>query len=194
MEDRNIRIKITVGEATIEIEGSEAYVDKKLADPGTFNALTKQISDWATPPVPAYTKNEIKEPTNKKPKEARKRKVVKGPESYSLVHDLDLAKAGNIPSLKEFYEEKQPSSAQESNAVFIYYLKKLKHIQNIGIEHVYTCYKGVGAKVPARLYQSLIDTRRTKGWIVTDDISDIGIGTLGENFVESELPNTEKST
>ena len=81
----------------------------------------------------------------------------------------------------------------ESNAVFIYYLKTLRNTSKIGINHVYSCYKNVKAKAPKALRQSLIDTRRAKGWIITTNMDDIGIGIAGENFVEHELPKTKKS-
>jgi hypothetical protein len=194
MEDSSARIKITVGEATIEIEGSEAYVEKKLSDPGSFNLLTKQAANWAVPASSAHVKSENEEIKSKKPKESKKGKAAtKGPESYSIVPDLDLKKTNSAKSLKEFYEEKQPNSFIESNAVFIYYLKKIKQLQQIGIKHVYTCYKEVGVKVPARLYQSLIDTCGVKGWIITEKMEDLNISTVGESFVELELPKSQKS-
>jgi len=54
-------------------------------------------------------------------------------------------------------------------------------------------YKDVKAKVPAKLYQSLIDTRNRKGTVITDSMDDIRIGTVGENFVEKDLPRQKKS-
>ena len=81
----------------------------------------------------------------------------------------------------------------ERNTVFIYYLKRLKQIENAGINHVYTCYKMVKVPVPSKLYQSLIDTRKIKGTIITDKIDDLQISTIGDNFVEHELPETIKS-
>jgi hypothetical protein len=104
-----------------------------------------------------------------------------------------LSGTDTVPSLKDFYKEKKPAYAQECNAVFIYYLKKMLKIEKVGIDHVYTCYKTVGVKVPGRLYQSLLDTRKVKGWVITDNMDDLRIGTLGENFVEKELPKSQQS-
>lgn len=190
MENNRTKIKIAVGDSYIEIEGTEDYIEKKLKETESFaplmerlggaTTLSSAVSEGAKPGV--------------KPRTAKKKKPVsRVPESYNVLPDLDLAGKDDIPSLKDFYKSKNPSNAMESNTVFIYYLKKLRKINKIGINHVYSCYKNVEAKAPKALYQSLADTRKAKGWIITTNMDDIGIGIGGENFVELELPKTKKS-
>lgn len=181
MADTPTKIRITVGNATIEVEGNQDYIEKKLKEPESFDGLIKKV-EGEVPVTPA------------KAKATKAKKVAaKGIESHNLVTDLDLSGTDTILSLRDFYKEKKPTSALDSNAVFLYYLKKIREIQNVGIDHMYTCYKEVKAKVPGKLYQSIIDTRKTKGWIITDNMDDLRIGTLGENFVEKDLPKPQQS-
>lgn len=187
MEETKTRIKITIGNATIELEGSQDYIEKKLKEPESFSGLVKQVGEV----VPAISP-EVKA-KGQKVKAAKRKRVTKGMESYKVVTDLDLSGTDNIPSLKDFYNEKKPTSCQEMNSVFVYYLKKIRNMESVGVDHIYTCYKYVGAKVPGRLYQSIVDTRKRKGWIITDNMDDLRIGTVGENFVEKDLPKLQQS-
>jgi hypothetical protein len=190
MEDNKTRIRISVGNSYIEIEGTEDYIEKKLKETESFAPLMERLGAATTSSsaVIEGAKPEVKQGTVKK-----KKPVSRAPESYNVLPDLDLAGKDDIPSLEDFYKDKKPSNAMESNAVFVYYLKKLRNISKIGINHVYSCYKNVKAKAPKALYQSLADTRKAKGWIITTNMDDIGIGIAGENFVEHELPKTKKS-
>jgi hypothetical protein len=190
MEDNKTRIRISVGNSYIEIEGDEDYIEKKLKETDSFAPLMEKLGATATSSsaVIEGAKPKVKPVTVKE-----KKPVSKAPESHKVLPDLDLAGKDDIPSLESFYKDKKPSSAMESNAVFVYYLKTLRNINNIGVNHVYSCYRSVKAKVPKALYQSLLDTRKAKGWIITTDMGDIGIGIAGNNFVERELPKTKKS-
>ena len=187
MAETPTKIRITVGNATIEIEGSQDYVEKKLGEAESFEGLIRKAGG-ATPTAPVAAK--VK---SRKAKPERRKRPTKGGESYKLVSNLKLSGTDDIPPLKDFYKEKSPTNAQECNAVFTYYLKKMLKTDKVGIEHIYTCYKAVGVKVPGRLYQSLLDTQNRKGTIITSDIKDLGISTIGENFVEQELPKSHKS-
>jgi len=187
MAETPTKIRITVGNATIEVEGSQDYIERKLKEPESFDGLVKKVGGA----VPAIS-TEVKA-KSQAVKATKQKRASKAGESYKPVPDLHLSGTDKIPSLKNYYKEKNPTSAQECNAVFIYYLKKMLEIEKVGINHVYTCYKAVGAKVPGRLYQSLVDTQNRKTWIITGDIQDIGISTIGEGFVEGELPKSQKS-
>jgi len=67
-------------------------------------------------------------------------------------------------------------------------MERVLKITDIGINHVYTCYKNVGEKVPGNLYQSLVDTKNLKGWIESKDINNLKITIAGENHVEHDYP------
>jgi hypothetical protein len=193
--DNRSRIKIVVGDCAIEIEGSESYVESKLKDHETISKFISSLAIKAPPVTPtkeSKIEQKVREPGQKMEKERKRRGFGKGAESYRILPNLDLSTKGETLSLVDFVKEKNPTSAMEMNPVFVYYLKKLRNIDKIGLDHIYTCYKAVGVRVPTRLYQSLLDTRNRKGTVITDDMNDIRIGTAGENFVENDLPRQKK--
>jgi hypothetical protein len=121
-----------------------------------------------------------------------KRRNIKSRTQLSVVKDLNLKKEGTSPSLRDFHAEKSPETFSEQNAVFVYYLNRVKETDTISPSHIFTCYKEVGARVPGAFYQSLLDTSRIKGWIDTANTEQIRITTVGENFVEHDLPKSRK--
>ena len=185
MAENTVKITLKVGEATIEVEGSESYVDKKLKEPDSFDGLITKVAGIKTPILPKKKKG--KPGVEKEGKTKRPSKV----ESYEIVKDLILNAEGDKPSLKEFYSKKGPKSNYEHNVVFCYYLLKIREIKQIGINHVYTCYKEVKQRIPV-LGVSLSETSK-KGWLNTSDMTDIKITPRGENYVEHDLPKVKKA-
>jgi len=107
--------------------------------------------------------------------------------SYILVNDLNLRPQNQV-SLKEFFEQKNPKDQQQQFAVFVYYLGKTLEVSGININHLYTCFKAVGKRVPKDIASGIRNTSSRKGWIDTRDYKDIRITTSGENFVLHDLP------
>jgi hypothetical protein len=194
--DNVSKIKITAGAHSIEIEGTETYVEAKLKDHESIDTWITRLGQ-NVPPVkvePIIDPPKENKQIDEKQDKEKKRKGGKSLEVNKILPDLNLAAQGDIPSLVDFFAQKNPSSAMESNAVFVYYLKHLRKMELVGRDHIYTCYKTVEKRVPERLYQSLIDTRNTKGYIKTDNMNDLKISTIGENFVEKSLPKPIKTT
>lgn len=106
------------------------------------------------------------------------------PESH-LVRDLNLNPEGK-PSLKDFYASYQPTTNMKRNLVFVYYLERVLSLDNIDINHVHTCYKEAGFKIP-RIYQSLCDTNNTHGWVDTTNMKSLKVSQLGENYIEHDM-------
>lgn len=102
-----------------------------------------------------------------------------------LVKDLDLSPSGK-ESLKQFMERHiYGKSSPKINLLFVYYLKLVLEIETITQDHVYTCYRNTGIKVPNNLYTCLVDTIRKKGWI--ENASNLNVTTLGLNEVEHKM-------
>ena len=106
--------------------------------------------------------------------------------SYSIEGTLNLNPSDN-ESLKSFIGKFKASNGFQYNLLFAYYLQKVIGKTNINANHIYTCYKNVGAKIPNNLYQSLVDTKNKKGWIDTSDMNNITVTISGENCVEQDL-------
>lgn len=126
---------------------------------------------------------------SQKGKKGKSKNTVKA--TFSLVNSLNL-NPPNSKSLKEFFAEFQSKTFFEKNLLFLYYLEKLLKTDSISINHIYTCYKNAGEKVPGNLYQSLVDTKNYKGWIESKDINNLKITIAGENYVEHDFQKTEK--
>lgn len=182
MADNTVRITLKIGETTIEIEGSESYVEKKLQEPGSLDSLITKFAGIAKPVLP----KKKEKPVVKKEKKPRKLGRAVG---YEIEKDLILTAEGDKPSLKEFYSEKNPLSNYERNVVFCYFLIKIKGVKPIGVNHIYTCYKEVDRRV-GDLVVSLSETS-SKGWLDTSEMNDIRLSVRGENFVEYDLPKAK---
>ncbi len=182
------RLKIDLVSGVIEVEGEETFVQGiydeykvQLQEINKFDVRKTHLANSPTlAPTPGPEKNKV-----------TKVKRNKQNLTPTFVKDLDLS-SKNGKSLRDFFGEKTPSSAMESNAVFVYYLQKTANVSNIDFNHVYTCYKDVGVRRPTALKQSLIDTASGKGWLNTSSLTNLKLTTSGENFVELDLPREDK--
>lgn len=109
-------------------------------------------------------------------------------ESYRIVSDLDLSGGPERQSFRKFVEEKNPGPGIEFNVVAVYYLERVLGINEITLEHIYTCYKDASRKPPMAFRQSLTDTASRTGHIDTKNMNSITLTIRGENFVEHDLP------
>ena len=187
------KLKIDLQTGVIEIEGEEKFVQDvygTLKENFTqFQLGANKSNHSSVIDVEVGGQNSLDE-KNKKP---RSHSVTRKKESYQIVKNLDLSgKAGGV-SLKQFYADKSPTTGQENNLVFVYYLQKVLNLNGISADHVYTCYKDVGAKPPTALKQSLLDTASKKGWLDTSNPSDITVPISGENYVDHDLPKKVKT-
>lgn len=181
----NTKLKIDLSAGILEAEGDEAFVTRIYNDfkgrvPDLAPSLTR-ARELKRGEGPRSVRPEAEQPLIH-PKRLGKKEV------YAVVKDLDVSGREGGKGLQDFYREKRPASAMECNAVFVYYLNRIAGIDRITPDHVYSCYKCVNARVPAALRQSLLDTSSRKGWLDTGRMEDIKLATLGENFVEHDLP------
>lgn len=164
-----------------------------------FNLLVRQYTG-IEPKKPAET-DECQNRTVILRKKVRKKKTTKkggaaktkvsktgGKESYSIDRNLNLRGDKSIPSFKDFYEEKNPESAKEVNAVAVYYLRKMLSLSEVTLDQAYTCYREVGKKPPQAFRQSFIDTKNKNGWVEFTEADHLDIPHRGAVFVEHDLP------
>jgi hypothetical protein len=161
---------------------------------GTFQDIRERLNAPQSPMMsntPALPSEEKPTKTRNATKVAVERKgnsSSRRDRSPVLVKDLDLAPKGNRPGLKDFAKSyRKLKSSMDLNSLFVYYLTRHAGVSPITIDHVYSCYKHVGERVPKVLTQSLWDTARKKGTIDTASVDDIKLTTTGENWVEHDL-------
>jgi hypothetical protein len=105
----------------------------------------------------------------------------------SIVKSLNLQPNGK-ESLKDFVTKKKPKTQEEHVAVYIYYLKNVLDETNVGFNHIFTCFKESGERMPGDLPQTCRNAASKKGWIDTADANDLKRTTRGDNLVEKDLP------
>lgn len=180
------RIKIDVSAGILEVEGDEKFLTSIYEDFKGRLQVRQAIQPTDTPKKIDKGKAQSQKKTTNSKVGARK-------ESYAFVKDLDLRGSKEGSSLRTFFDEKSPNSAMEMTTVFVYYLEKIAHANPITLDHIYTCYKEVGKKVPTALKQNLLDTAHRKGTVDTSSLDDIKLTTRGENMVELDLKRDQKS-
>jgi hypothetical protein len=191
------KIHINIKQGIIEAEGSEDFVEKIYED---FKERIKFKAE------PEHEEDAIKgsdaksSSTNPRSAKAPKKQSAQKPKSKggamdaSLVKDLDLTGGGENESLREFCAKYVIKTNLERNLVFTYYLANVLKIEEIGINHLFTCYRNIpSTKLPGNLKQSIYDTS-SKGWIAVRSIdSDISVPVMGLNHIEHDLPKAGAS-
>ncbi|WP_439473700.1 hypothetical protein [Algoriphagus formosus] len=146
------------------------------------------LSESQDPEVVNQSSSVSKEPKISKPKSkttSTRSNKSGSSQSYSLVTSLNLVSAGS-KSLKDFFAEYDAKNNFDYNIIILYYLKNELTDIEVSVNHIYTCYKHLGLKVP-NITQSLRDTKNRKGWIDTSNSDDLKVTIAGENYIEHEI-------
>jgi hypothetical protein len=140
--------------------------------------------------APEVEDTEDVEQTDGGPNTARRRRG-DGPKKdrnagIELVPDLDLVQEGGT-SLKDFFSQKKPSTAEEQALVFAYYIKHHVKVNPIGPGHILMCFTHLEERKPLDLKQTIRNLSKSKGWLTCADMNDLKLTTAGENHVKHEL-------
>lgn len=104
---------------------------------------------------------------------------------FKVITDLNLRPKGKA-SLKEFAAKYVIKSGEELSLLIVYYLKEeLK--ETVTANHIYSCYKELGNKIPQYFKQTLSNQKNRKNWIDVDDWNDIKYTTPGMNYMEHDI-------
>ena len=110
----------------------------------------------------------------------------RGPRNYrnpKVLDDLDLTSA-SIP-LKEFCDGKKPDTELKKYLVIAAWLKEHLKVEEVTIDHIYTCYRALGWFPPRDVAQPLRDMKSKQGWFSKGKgkgayaINHIGLGEVG---------------
>lgn len=180
------KAKINLKEGTIELEGSETFVNKQLEE---FMKETKDMK------FPTLTQPSVQARPIPSPESGEKQPKKKAGKTIQTVQPLPLDLKGNgFPSLRRLYEEKRPKTAMERITLFAYYLDKFLNIKEMQLGHVVTCCQEVKCKIPANIKQQFYNIQQHHAWV---DVGKLGetatITTNGINLVEHDLPRQENA-
>lgn len=93
--------------------------------------------------------------------------------------------------LIKYGEKYDHKSNYERNLIFVYYLQYILQEDKITLDHLFTCYRNVGQKIPKALEQSMRDTSKDKGWVDIDELENIKVPVAGMNHIEHDLAKIE---
>lgn len=173
------KLHIDLAQGTLEVEGSETLVRD------IYNDYKDRMSK-ITPVIPKKTNGEQKaKPEAPAPQKTKPRQSKK--ETLSIVKELNLAEQGDKPSLKDFFSKYNLSNNFERNLIFVYYLQNINKEPAITADHIFSCYRYVGARIPGAFKQSLWDTASQRGWIDTSSLDSIKLTTQGINYIEKDM-------
>ena len=168
MEKSRVRIKI--GKNELEIEGNEDFVKEeieKLFEKIEWRREEKQIEE------------DSRQVENKKVEENQFNESDKDEVNYEK------------PYIKDFANDKNPSSNQEKALVLAYYLKKYEGKEKFGVEDIKELWIVSEFKPPKYIKQTLRDVKNKKRWFERVDSGIYELTMHGEHFVKRELPKSE---
>lgn len=188
------RVKMNLSEGSIELEGTEAFVTRYLDE---FKVL---IGDGRVKPADSektVTKRAIasKQTTTSKRIEnpdKTERKPKKGAPKVTAER-FDVHGGNDVPSLKDFFEEKKPGRANgDQIAVIGYYITELLGNKTFSEGQIEYAYKMLKLNRPGHLHQVMINNKNEKDYYEQTDenAANWSLTRTGEIYVNDQLPAT----
>lgn len=188
----NYKLHIDISKGLIEAEGDKDFVMHVYEDFKDSVAKAKTLAQEVplfTPQQDGVGKLAAPEKDKNDPIQNNSKKKAKVSKSSqpSLNKNLNIYEENGKPSLANFLKKYKASSSNAYNLLFVYYLREIKGIEQVGINEIYTCYKHTdGVKIPTNIKQSLWNCAH-KGWLDTSSTENVTITIAGENAVSHEL-------
>lgn len=199
----DLQIKLTFGSLDIFLQGDGQLVYKVFSDirdnglghlkevPSiTENTDYSKDEDNAGDTV-RYKETELQKPSILSVSHKNRSKKKNGTSSFQLLKDLDLSGASSTKSLKEFIEEKNPTTNIQKTTAFVYYLQTLLDVDEITSDHIFTCYKAMNYRIPNNLKQNLNDISSSRYGYIDRKDGKYTMTVIGSNLIEHDLPKGE---
>jgi len=188
------KVKINIHEGSIEIEGSQKFVEDHWDELKAYlekqTSFSQKIStDKPSQNKPSQNKPSQNKPSQNKPKSSgEKQRTAKKSSSIPLI-SVDVKKTEKKPSLKELYDEKKPTTDMEIVTLFAFYLKTHLKINDIELGHASFCYTMINKKRPKSLLDTFRNAQRNRAWIERGSTpNSFTISTAGEDYINLDLP------
>ena len=190
--DNNFKIKINLSEKSIEVEGTEDFINKKLQmfkdlirDEQTIKkeiSFQRQSNSGRNIPQKKLIVHKERTNVNKSIKEILPRLK---PESFNI------EKGENKPSFDEFFNKVSPKDQYENILVVSYYLEKYLHQEEFDENQVYFVYRLKSLKEPKRFHQTFIDAKNKKFYFETGSApTKWKLAPIGRNYIIDRLNKT----
>ncbi len=182
-------IQIFSPNGSYESEINKGQHDKVMLFLLTNSNLPSSIN-LTSPIEESKIDNQVANKTNENPQTRPLRRKTRQ-DTYTVVKDLDLVKGKDGVSLQTFYNQYKADTIYEKNVLFVYYLKNYLGIEQVNVNHIFSCYKKLGVRLPSLLKQSILDTASRQGWLDTSTTDNIRLTVSGENAVEHDIKKAD---
>jgi hypothetical protein len=104
-------------------------------------------------------------------------------QAYKFLNDLDL-KAGDI-SLKDYCAQKNPKTDNEKYLVASNWLSRYGGHETFTIDHIFTCFRGMGWKQQRDLSQPMRKMKFSKSWFENPERGSWKLTSIGKEAAEA---------
>lgn len=183
------KAKLIIGNSSIEVEGSEAFVSHELE---LFRASTSavlpesQVSS-STGRTTEQTDSGQSVAAQGKPRSPKKTKAI-------AAEKFDLhGEEGKQPSLEKFLQDKYSGDVAKYRILVVgYYITKLVGLDNFTEGHIDYAYRSLGLKGrPTHLRQIIINLKNENAWFEQSETGGWILSRSAEIFLEEKMPLTE---
>ena len=186
----DVRVRIDIAAGSIEVEApADAYADvfDKVSE-----VLPRLVTAHGLSAEPAESDNaqETKGAETAAKNKRTKRSSGGSKESYKIT-DLGLTEEERV-QLREFFQEKKPGAQHDQIAVLMAWLKKEKEKSQMKKDDVFTAFRTVDAKVPAKI-SAVLGNMVGLGWATNVGDGAYELTHVGEDHVKFDLPPKKKA-
>lgn len=190
-----LQIKISLGDLEVFLQGDGELVYKVFTDireKGIGELGKDAPQKHANKTLDDKSVETQREPVPTEPLPVTKSRKRTVQATGQLLKDLDLSgRNGTSQSLKDFVAEKNPGSNVQKTAVFVYYLQNILRVDEISKDHIFTCYKTLGYRMPNNLQQNLTDTCSSRYGYISRKDGRYSMTVVGNNYVEFDINKGE---
>jgi hypothetical protein len=201
MEQGKASVRLSIGAASAEVAGSEAFVTSMypiLRDIVLDKAILAAPDSAAYGGSPGKGNSAIHDLENNNGALAaknRNRNTRRSPRRSDRNAVIFSLNEESLSSLSKFVYEKLSDldNQQETFTVLSYYLIKNLGVRGVTADHMNECYERLGIKKPADIpviFRNIVGRKR---WLRRLDDGTYGLTNVGENFVRIELPRNKPS-
>lgn len=187
----DLQIKVTIGNVDISLQGEGELVYKifkELCNEGLGVLGSIPTTDCQKDINNDQNDSDDDTENNPKVKKNRKKACTKPPQ---FIKTLNLNGSNSENDLKNFIEGKKPASNVQRTTLFVYFLQNKLGLSDITIDHIFTCYKNIGVRVPNNLPQNITDACSSRFGFLDRNNGKLTMSVVGTNFVEYDLPKKD---
>lgn len=171
------KLRIDLSQGTLDVEGSEGFVRE----------IYQEFKERMNGNGSRTRKKGVESASNK---EAPKSSKSNGKKRLRSIGSLNLEPEGR-PSLREVYHSYKKLTRNEKFLVYLVYLKDTLEVKKVTGDHIYTCMKAVGDKVPQTLKQILNNSKNKTGWFEIRD-GTLELTQRGRTYHQKDLEAKKK--